>query len=401
MLDTKKCFGGGKKSLNKEDYFDLLEKCDPMSEEGKRLWEEYQKYRSEYQETHQYASIEDYIKYHNAIDRFVWTLRLRYAEKATIKSKRYRIDNLFQRYIYENRINKKRLYSLVGKENSEKDFTYFLKQGWYNELATTYPFAKNAFDIGTYFEPNKQSLETELFPSWYIIKSYYTAYSFYNALVFTNVNNLDTFKHRKPTNHFNNTLLKKFSNRLFFYPFNLSEPLLEEIEALRKVKRREWDFQYSRYPRNYNKTFYDIEIDLMSDFQNAKKKLNTNHRIAIIDLLYLFRIWANYIGNDTALVLRANSGLIHFLHINLYTINFFMAGFCEMMAISFLGEDNFIFEFNQFYQNFIMPRQELLDNWYNIALIIRLRIYEHLDILSTFPEDCFPPNRDKLKFEKL
>ncbi len=375
------------------NIMDFFNEKDGVDAEGlNRYW-------GNYREIGRYSDIDDYIKFHNTIDRFVWVLRLLYSSRSIIKSKHYRLEMLFQQYLVKNNISIENIKKLIGKNYSKDDFIYYLKQGWYNELAISYPFKKDPFDIGTIVDFDKSNWKVDMFPSWYIVKAYYAIYTFYNTLPFTNVNKLNTYQHRKTTNHFNNVMLKKFSNNLLYYPFNISIPLLTNPADLRSINRREWKYQYSRYPRNDRKDFYEIENDLIEDFKKAKDELKIKYPVTIVDILYLFRIWANYIGNETVVNLR-RGGLLYFLERNLFSITFFMGGFSELMGIALLGEKKFLEEFMDFYSNFIFEKDDLYNNWYKISQITRIRIYNHLNLISNIPKKLLPPNDDLLEFIK-
>jgi len=155
--------------------------------------------------------LSDYMFFHNTLDEFIWLIKLAYAPIETIKSKKYSINSLYQYFITNTNIEK--LEKIISPAaNNPTRFIYFLKQGWYNELAAAYPFNSYQDDIGTKIGAFNDSLfwQTELFPSWTIIKTYYSIYGYYNSLIFTNANNLNTYRHRNPTNHFNRVLLEKF-----------------------------------------------------------------------------------------------------------------------------------------------------------------------------------------------
>ena len=47
-------------------------------------------------------SISEYLSYHNILDEFVWLIRLYYAPKSIMKSKKYRVSDLFQYYLDAN-----------------------------------------------------------------------------------------------------------------------------------------------------------------------------------------------------------------------------------------------------------------------------------------------------------
>ena len=88
--------------------------------------------------------LEEYLYYHNSIDEFIWLIKLMYAPKEIIKSKKYRTDELFQHYVKKNKIQEiNNSNSFFGKKNSKRLFSYYLRQGWYNEISLCYPFSKH------------------------------------------------------------------------------------------------------------------------------------------------------------------------------------------------------------------------------------------------------------------
>lgn len=363
--------------------------------------EEYDEPLEEFDQYFECNEIGDYLRFHNAIDKFVWMLRLMYAPKEMIKSKKYKIDKLLQIYINQNIDIEKIKRNIKGKEFSKDKFTYYLKQGWYNELASAYPFNNEQMNLGTYICGDKNSWKSELFPSWFIVKSYYTMYSFYNSLIFTNYDTINTFQHRKPTNHFNNTLINKFSKYILLYPFNINFDGSNDEETFRKIERDEWQYKYSCYPRGRNygneKNLFDIEREYFNELINVKTDLKCKSPVNIIDLIYMFRVWANYTGNDTLVKLR-KGGLLLFLERNLFAINFFIAAISEITAIAFLGQDNFLENFCEFYNDFILERDEIYQNWYHVPSINRIRIYKHLHLIDRLPENFSPPSRETIEF---
>lgn len=326
-------------------------------------------------------SISEYLKYHDMLDEFVWLLRLMYAPKHIIKNKKYKVSELYQYYLKENiKIDKisRNIYS--KKANNKDKFIYYLKQGWYNELAATYPFNPLHDDLSTNIGDVSwdKSWRTELFPSWEIVKSYYSMYSFYNGLLFTNYANADTYNHRNMTNNFNTTLLNKFSKYVVFFPFNMIfDGSDKNLSNFRSRDRDEWKYQYSLYPRSKyyfeetpmpdtdmseqeimellreryearkSKTFYDLESSYYSNLVYARNTLKCKAPVNIIDIMYLFRTWANYSGSDTVCQLQ-KGGYLRYLEKNLYAINYFIAGITEITAICYLGPDLYLSTFNDF-----------------------------------------------------
>ena len=351
-----------------------------------------------------FDDFEEYFDYHNAIDNFAWLLKLRYSSKEIIKSKKYRLDILLQEYIKENNISIDRISKkIISKKkcyNQEK-FEYFMKQGWYNELAATFPFT-NSMSISSQLDFLDYEKEIFLFPSWYIVKSYYTIYSFYNSLIFTNYENFNTTQHRNSTKNFNNTLLEKFSKDLIFYPFSITNLNFREKELF-KANKDFWGFQYSQSPRKHLSIYqiaknYNVDLKLFeSKLQKSKSK--EIFPINIIDILYQFRVWGNYLESDTVIKMQYK-GYLYFLEKNIMTIIFFVAFFSEITALSLLGEKRFFEIFKNFYDSFICKKEVIFNNWYSLNLINRLRIYEHLNLISSLPNWIAPPKLDKLELIK-
>lgn len=378
----------------------------------------------------------DYMFYHNSLDEFIWLIKLAYSPKEHIKRRKYSSNILFQYYI-KNTIDFDRLGKHVSspKTNNPDRFIYYLKQGWYNELASAYPYNESQDDAGTNISlPKGNNLwQTELFPSWAITKTYYSIYAHYNSLLFTHIKKCNTYSHRNPTNHFNNVLLHKFGTILLKYPFNIMVSDIEKpLTGFRYFDRKEWQYQYANYPRelDYDKkyialktdmdnatpeeiefvisllqqhhhpksnTIYDVERQYYKNLKRVRSILKCRAPVNIVDLMYLFRTWANYTGSDTYIDLQ-KGGYLRFLQKNLYVLNYFFAGLNELAAIMFLGENRFTEVFNGFYKSFIETREEMVSGWYYLPFINRIRIYQHLKLINVFDVNALKPQNDILTF---
>ncbi len=338
-----------------------------------------------------------YLEFHDIIDRFAWLLKLRYADKATLKNRRYRVDELFQLFLRELNYDPVKLKrNLVTKHGSKKKFRIHLLQGWYNEIAAGFPFSQD-FNIGSSLNWIEDDPVLILFPPWKIIKYYYSVYSYYTSLVFTENAKLSTVEHRKPSLYFNRHQLGKYSKSLIKFPFNIYYKKGERKKNFLDVDKREWKFLYSRCPRPPNKTIYDLEYDYIDDLKKMFRfDSNRNDKMTILDVLYKFRIWSNYQGIETVTLLK-QGGLLLFLERNLYTLTFFTGGFVELMAIAFLGEESFRSIFSDFYHNYIQENGLLNEKWYKVPQIIRYRIYRHLGFVKKTPRYFKPPDEDELK----
>ena len=344
-----------------------------------------------------HPELTEYLHFHDTIDRFAWMLKLRFSTREILKNRKYRIDELFQYFLKELKFDSKKIKNgLVGVGLSKKKFKFHLLQGWYNEIAASFPFAKD-FNIGSSLEYVDNDPESELFPSWKIIKSYYSVYSYFTALVFTENKNLQTKEHRKSTLYFNRHQLSRYSNLILKFPFNIYYKKGIKTKTFLDVNKKEWKYKYARCPRG-EKTIFDLEKEYRDDLKKIFiKEANGDDVFTILDVLYKFRIWSNYQGINTITRLK-QGGLLLFLERNLYTINFFAAGISELVAITLLGENEYRKIFEEFYLEYIKNNDSLYEKWYKIPQIIRYRIYKHSKILDKIPRHFSPPNNDELNF---
>jgi len=93
-----------------------------------------------------HPELKEYLEFHDTIDRFAWMTKLRYANKDMLKSRRFRIDELYQLFLKELNYDSIKLKrNLVTKHASKKKFEFHLLHGWYNEISAGYPFAEDLF----------------------------------------------------------------------------------------------------------------------------------------------------------------------------------------------------------------------------------------------------------------
>jgi len=381
------------------------------------------------------VDLSEYMFFHNTIDEFIWLIKLAYSPAEHIKKRKYSVNVLFQYYI-KNSLDFSKIVSNISspKANNPDRFIYYLKQGWYNELAASYPYNSFQDNAGTNIALLEDSdlWQTELFPSWTITKVYYSVYDYYNALLFTHTLDCNTYKHRNSTNHFNNVLLPKFEKTLLKYPFNIVASDKDySLKDFRLFDRKEWKHKYACYPRelNYKGRYSSVEIDMtvasseeserirgllnksllsqdpsIYDVENqyyynlkcVRLALKCKAPVNIVDLMYHFRTWANYTGSDTYIDLQ-KGGYLRYLQKNLYILNYFFGGLSELAAIAYLGEDKYVKVFNEFYKSFIETREEIVSKWYFLPLINRLRIYQHLNIINEFNINDLKPQNDTLE----
>jgi len=189
-----------------------------------------------------HPELTEYLEFHDAIDRFAWLIKLRYADRAMLRSRKYRIDVLFQLFLRELNYDPLKVKrNLVTSHASKKKIKFHLLQGWYNEISAGYPFSQD-FNIGSSLDWIEDDTELILFPSWKIIKYYYSIYSYYTSLVFAENSKLSTVEHRKPSLYFNRHQLDKYSQFIFKFPFSIYYRKGEGKKPFLKVTKKEWQF---------------------------------------------------------------------------------------------------------------------------------------------------------------
>lgn len=330
-----------------------------------------------------HPELSDYLLFHDTIDLVCWLTKLRYSSRQMIKSRHYRLDVLFDSFLQEWQPDIGKLRRLRGKAYSEEKAVFHLNKGWYNELVRTYPLEVEALEIGTRTSP---SYSTGRPVAWNIVQSYYAIYEFVNSLVFSNTDNLRTEKHRKSTIHFCNYLLPKFSGVLIPYPFNITNPPLDDIETLRRGHEAFWSYKYARCPRDLQKSIFDIEHDyltLMDDDHN------------LLNLLYRFRVWANYLGINTIIALQ-DGYYLSYLYKNLGMLCFFYACFAELMTLAVFGEDVLVQSLEHIATNHVLRQDQFKDNWYLIPMFIRFRMYCKHGLIHSHIPFLTPPSPDPI-----
>ncbi len=334
-----------------------------------------------------HPELTDYMCFHGALDIWVWLVKLRYSTKDVIKSRKYTLHGLLNEFLTEQKFDMKRLSRLVGQANSKEKFMFHLSKGWYNELARSAPLEPEMLAIGTQTSPDYSKGKPV---AWHITQSYYAVYEFVNALVFTNSDNLRTDEHRKSTRHFNGALLPKFSGRLIPYPFNLTNPIAGDINAIRGQSKSFWNYQYATYPRdqgNMRRTVYDLERDFI--------KLLTGYGNPL-ELLYKIRVWANYLGIDTIIELQ-NGYYLSFLYKNLGVLCFFYACFAEVMSLAYLGEDETLGLLENILFKYALQQDNFKDRAVLLPMLLRFRLYHHHGLISKDVKYLIPKSSDPMR----
>lgn len=330
-----------------------------------------------------HPELSDYLCFHGTLDLFCWMLKLRYSSREDIKRKNYQLHTLLDAYLTEIVPDLGPLKHLTGSTYSPERIAFHLNKGWYNELARSLPLEKEYLHIGT---QTTASHSTGRLVAWNIVQSYYAVYEYVNALVFTNTSNLRTEEHRKSTRHFTTCLLKKFSHKLVAYPFNLISPPHSDLDALRGQKKEFWKYRYASSPRYPEKTIYALESGYLQAILDDGNLLN---------FLYGFRVWANYLGINTIIALQEGYYL-SYLYKNLGTLCFFYGCFAELMAIAVLGEKRTLDLLKNIADQYIANQYDFRNKGYLIPMFVRFRIYLKHGLLQSNPDFLIPALDDPL-----
>lgn len=329
----------------------------------------------------------DYLFLHNSIDIFSWILKMYYAEdKEAVKKRKFRLEVIFQNYLIKNKVSLNKISGGLSVEVKKDDLESFLLRGWYNELISAYPATTYYLDIGVNLEANlgdKHPGDQGDF-TWKIVQHYYSILDFTRLVVMS----VSPDVYPKDAGYriskvFNNNIKGKLKNKLFFYPFIFDSKTVSNIKHPKYC-----DFCYSNYPRE-TLSLKETE-EFLSQSYTCFKKSNGNEEIDVLDYLYELRKWANYLQIDPLLELNTRkSGYMKFMLKNLSTINFFFAGFAEIIYIAKFGEEAYLELLVNFSRNYIEKVDMFGKENFILPLYVRLRIYKHLGYLSGGIEKIF------------
>lgn len=332
---------------------------------------------------------EDYLFLHNIVDVFSYLLKTEYANSnKTVKNKDFRLEIIFQNYLKNNKFSQDKIKKTLSNKSEPKFLKEFLLRGWYNELVSLHPITVDYLNIGT-------SLNTSKFKSgpgdqgdftWKVTQTYYSVLDFLRVIFYAvDPNQYPARSGYGVIKKFSTNIEGKLDNKILFYPFNL----FSNKNNKKHTSPDYCKYLYSSYPRDHSKNTKDLDVFLLDSFkflgQEKKQK-----KVAILDILYYLREWANYFRIEPLLKLNANkSGYMKFLLKNISTINFFFAGFAELIFISSLGEEEYLNLIQKFSSEYIEKVDMFGKENFILPLYVRLRVYKHLNLINNGMDDFF------------
>ncbi len=207
---------------------------------------------------------------------------------------------------------------LYGNPRSPDIQLSFLKKAWLDEFYIWKSLPPDYLRVGSAIEPDNWPMDSA---EWAIIRSYYVCYQSLASMVAGAVSPFDRKQHKKPYKLMANGGSIRLSAGPLIFPFSLGT---SEENWLEMHKRVIWNSAKARMPRHPYHKVYDLarEMDLIFKYEGGFQYF-----------LYNSRVWANYTGVDTLIAMRQGA-LQAFLQRNLFTIQFFLIGLAELLAIA-------------------------------------------------------------------
>jgi hypothetical protein len=319
-------------------------------------------------------TFEQYLFFHNLLDKFCWCAKLHHSDRDTVKKKRYRLDVLFQQILRGEGITLDKARHSIHQDVTPEQLEYHITKGWLNELVRSHPLHPDYLAIGTnlgqWSTPGAGG-----FASWNIIQSYYAFFEYVAAICVSVDPTTRANGHKVVAKRFNNHTLGRAAGRLVFYPFTLtnSTPSFPTHPA-------HCAFHYATYPREVGRSIVELEGELVKAYQLLSSE-NRGTRTSVFDLFYELRLWSNYTGVQSLMTL-SDGGYQKFLSRNLATLVFLTGGMAEIAFIAAFGPAKFLGMLKRFSMSYIEKHENFARNKFLIPPYVRLRILSHMGLFA-------------------
>jgi len=320
-------------------------------------------------------SFEQYLFFHNLLDKFCWCAKLHHSDRETVKKKRYRLDVLYQQILHSEGITLDKARHCIHQDATPEQLEYHITKGWLNELVRSHPLHPDYLAIGTklgqWSTPGAGG-----FASWNIIQSYYAFFEYVAAICISIDPSTKANGHKVVAKSFNNHTLGRAAGRLIFYPFTLSS-----ASTSFPTHPAHCSFHYAAYPREVGRGIGELEDELVKAYQLLSSE-NRWTRASVFDLFYELRLWSNYTGVQSLMTL-SDGGYQKFLSRNLATLVFLAAGMAEIAYVAAFGPNEFLGMLKRFSMNYIDKHESFARNKFLIPPFIRLRILHHIGLFTS------------------
>lgn len=333
---------------------------------------------------------EEYLLLHNVLDVFSWIVRFHYAgDKKIVSKKSYRLEQLFQQYLKSNKIELAKIGKKVSNKADIDVARGLILRGWYNELIACSPIDTDYLNLSTQLSEKKgPGIQGDF--TWKIVQHYYSVLDYCRSIFYI----VDPTSYPKKVGYgvikqFNNNILGKLKDTLFFYPFDvLNTTLKKSLPPHPKFLK----FEYSCYPRNSEMKIDDLDDFLLDSTELLSKERNISKN-GVLDCLYYLREWANYLKVEPLLKLNVHkSGYMKFLLKNLSVVTFFIGGLAELSFIARYGGNEYLKLVSEFSESYIQRAEMFGKENFILPLYVRLRIYKHLNYTKEGLDYLFQKN---------
>jgi excisionase family DNA binding protein len=329
--------------------------------------------------------LEAYSEWHETLDEFVWLIKVSYSPPAIVKKRRFRLDELFVRYLTDNDVSLDKVRRALGSSASRswKAIVDDLRRGWYNELAYACPIRPSTLGLGfrDVHANYEASGERFAFPSWPIIQAYYSVYFFLRSIVLTKQPGIRLAEHGAAIRAFKHNVAGAVDGSLWFFPFNLSHVAGSRSIRAQKLEASypHWRFKFARHPRSPNPTPSQCLANVSKSYGRRSRRHRRPITYGLFDLLHDFRVWVNYQDIDS--ILRLWGGYRTFLDMNVGAVLFFLAGTAEVAFIATRGERAYTEQLQELYELLTENNAPLRDQFNATPLFQRHEIYRRLGLV--------------------
>lgn len=351
--------------------------------------------------------LKGYAFYHDALDIISFLLNITYLSREELKSKLYRSDVILQRYIEKLENNIKHIKKESFKKN-KKQIIKSLKQAWYYELYFNSPARNSPLDTSSSALREDWGIiqDRMVFIAPKIIMGYYAIYYYMRVIVLLFSEVKINEQHSSLLNILKHSVWGKINNKVLFYPLNIlttkKAHTIRNNKTIFPVKKYPdyFKYNYSQWKRGGGYCYItEAEKAILQTLHSAglkeKKYTTKNEPFNIFDLLYDFRVWANYIDIDTLLVLKSE-GYRTYLDASMSKIMFILGGICEYLVINILGSKSYSNTISDYHYSFLTTNSILFKRGINNPVLQRNIIFHNIKIISSLNPEIF-----KSKFNRI
>jgi excisionase family DNA binding protein len=331
------------------------------------------------------TELKTYSGWHQTLDELVWLLKVTYATPEALRKRRFRLDTLFAGYIKGNKLAIPAMRRALRSPTARRWRLVQddLKRGWYNELAFCTPIRPSTLGLGfADIEANMDASGARFaFPSWPIVKAYYSAYFFLRSVCLLKDPGLRLQEHGAAIRVFKHNIVGAIDGVLWCFPLNILHLPGRSAVSVSRLEERypHWRFKFARHPREPHPS----PAACVKRLRNVLRRRSRRGRgtpYGLFDLLHDLRVWVNYQDIDSMLRLWGG-GYRAFLDMNLGALLFFIAGAAELAFIATRGPTAYVRQVQGVYELLTENNVALREDFRASPLYQRHQIYCQLGIV--------------------